>query len=462
MAGITLTRCKCRNFSIPAVQSGARCSYACATARFRSNWDEGRFLVIEPRRRTGRASGFPQRATTLAAGLLATGLLAPAAPLLRAQGAPTHPAALSEISTEEYNRRLNNLRKDLSADSGVLSAEEYRIGSNDMLDITVFDAPELNRSVRVTSGGEISLPLLGPLRAAGLTARELEMSLEVRLRREFMKDPHVGVFVSTVESHPISVVGAVHKPGVFQVRGPRSLLEMISMADGVTDDAGDKVLIERGAGLHPEVLAAQASAAAGPLSAGERSVADASPGDVKNSGDATPNGASAAPSSAIAPAMAPSSEPVPDEGGISDDVVEVHLDGLVQSGERKYNVTVFPGDIVKVTRAGIVYAVGEVHKPGGFVMKNNEPMTILRVVALAEGLTSVAAKSQARILRTDENGKRVEVPVNLGKVFSGKEPDQVLKASDIVFVPNSPAKGMFAKGTDAAVWAVTDLVVFHW
>ena len=143
-------------------------------------------------------------------------------------------------------------------------------------------------------------------------------------------------------------------------------------------------------------------------------------------------------------------------------MVEVHLDGLVQSGERKYNVTVFPGDIVKVTRAGIVYAVGEVHKPGGFVMKNNEPMTILRVVALAEGLTSVAAKSQTRILRTDENGNRVEVPVNLGKVFSGKEPDQALKASDIVFVPNSPAKGMFAKGTDAAVWAVTDLVVFHW
>ena len=78
------------------------------------------------------------------------------------------------------------------------------------------------------------------------------------MRREFMKDPHVGVFVSTVESHPISVVGAVRKPGVFQVRGPRWLLEMISMADGVTDDAGDKVLIERGAGLHPEVLAALA------------------------------------------------------------------------------------------------------------------------------------------------------------------------------------------------------------
>jgi polysaccharide export outer membrane protein len=413
---------------------------------------------MEPKRRTGRVSGFPQKATILGAGLVAAGLLGSGAPLLRAQGAPSHPAALSEISTEEYNRRLNNLRKDLSSDSGALSAEEYRIGANDILDITVFDAPELNRSVRVTSGGEISLPLLGPLRAAGLTARELELSLEVRLRREFMKDPHVGVFVSTVESHPISVVGAVRKPGVFQVRGPRSLLEMISMADGVTDDAGDKVLIERGAGLHPEVLAAQAAAASAPVPASTPSVATLQPDNRSpsgaNSGVALPSAAAATPASSSAPASA--------DADADADVVEVHLDGLVQSGERKYNVTVFPGDIVKVTRAGIVYAVGEVHKPGGFVMKNNEPMTILRVVALAEGLTSVAAKSQARILRTDENGNRVEVPVNLGKVFSGKEPDQALKASDIVFVPNSPAKGMFAKGTDAAVWAVTDLVVFHW
>jgi polysaccharide biosynthesis/export protein len=417
---------------------------------------------MEPKRRTGRVSGFPRKATILGAALLAASLLGSSASHLRAQGAPSHPEVLSEISTEEYNRRLNNLRKDLSSDSGVLSAEEYRIGANDILDITVFDAPELNRSVRVTSGGEISLPLLGPLRAAGLTAREVELSLEVHLRRDFMKDPHVGVFVSTVESHPISVVGAVRKPGVFQVRGPRSLLEMISMADGVTDDAGDKVLIERGAGLHPEVLAAQAQAQAAsgtaPLPADIRS------GPVVNSGDPSPSGASPPSPSSTAPASAPASSltPAATEADADPDVVEVHLDGLVQSGERKYNVTVFPGDIVKVTRAGIVYAVGEVHKPGGFVMKNNEPMTILRVVALAEGLTSVAAKSQTRILRTDENGNRVEVPVNLGKVFSGKEPDQALKASDIVFVPNSPAKGMFAKGTDAAVWAVTDLVVFHW
>ena len=142
---------------------------------FRSNWDEGRCLLMEPKRRTGLVRGLSQRAPIRSAGLLAVCLLGYAAPLLRAQGAPSHPVALSEISTEEYNRRLNNLRRDLSSDSGVNSAEEYRIGPNDILDITVFDAQELNRSVRVTSGGEISLPLLGPVRAAGLTARELEV-----------------------------------------------------------------------------------------------------------------------------------------------------------------------------------------------------------------------------------------------------------------------------------------------
>src|ERR1700683_5613341 len=134
---------------------------------------------MEPKRRTGRVSGFPQKATILGAGLLAAGLLGSGAPLLRAQGAPSHPAALSELCTEEYNRRLNNLRQDLSSDSGVLSAEEHRIVENDILHIPVFNDCELNRWVRVTSGGEISLPLLGPLRAAGLTARELELSLDV-------------------------------------------------------------------------------------------------------------------------------------------------------------------------------------------------------------------------------------------------------------------------------------------
>ena len=92
------------------------------------------------------------------------------------------------------------------------------------------------------------MPLLGPIQSTGLTARELEGVIEIKLR-QYMKNPHVGVFVTTVESHPVSVVGAVKKPGVFQIRGTKTVLEMLSMAEGLADDAGDQVLVMRGAGL---------------------------------------------------------------------------------------------------------------------------------------------------------------------------------------------------------------------
>ncbi|MGH9896926.1 MAG: polysaccharide biosynthesis/export family protein, partial [bacterium] len=109
----------------------------------------------------------------------------------------------------------------------------------------MFEAPELNRSVRVSASGEISLPLLGAVKAAGLTPRGLESVLEELLRRTYMKDPHVGVYVREMESHSVSVFGAVQKPGVFQVRSTKTLLEVLSLAQGLAEDAGDTVIVMR-------------------------------------------------------------------------------------------------------------------------------------------------------------------------------------------------------------------------
>src|SRR6202030_23388 len=106
---------------------------------------------------------------------------------------------------------------------------------------------ELNRTVRVSENGEVSLPLLGGVHVVRLTARELENTLAAKLR-EFLKDPHVSVMVTAIESHPVSVIGEVNKPGVFQVRGSKTLLEMLSMAQGLAPDAGDEVLVMRNAG----------------------------------------------------------------------------------------------------------------------------------------------------------------------------------------------------------------------
>jgi polysaccharide export outer membrane protein len=122
---------------------------------------------------------------------------------------------------------------------------EYRIGIDDVLSVTVVQAPELTSSVRVAEAGDISLPLIGLVRAAALTTRELEAAIKQRLREGFIREPDVSVVVTEVRSHGVSVVGAVQRPGILQIRGTTTLLEVLSMAGGLSGNAGDEVLVVR-------------------------------------------------------------------------------------------------------------------------------------------------------------------------------------------------------------------------
>ena len=315
-------------------------------------------------------------------------------------------------TTDDWNKRLQELAK--IEPEAVLRAQEYRVGAQDLLEISVFEAPELNRSVRIASGGEISLPLIGPVKAGGLTARELEIVLEELLRRTYMKDPHVSVFVREMESHSVSVVGAVNKPGVFQIRGVKTVLEMLSMAEGLTSDAGDTVLITRGGPLADASLDANGGAASSTLQA---------------------------------------------KRGTN---LEINLKKLLESGDAQLNAPVFAGDVVKVTRAGVIYAVGAVNKAGGFVMKNNESLTVLQVIALSEGLTRFAKRGSARIIRTNQaNGLREEIPIDVGKILDGKADDLVMQARDILFVPDSSGKRAVYRTSEAALSIMTGIIIWR-
>lgn len=289
--------------------------------------------------------------------------------------------------------------------------DESRIGPGDLLEVSVFEAPEMNRTVRVQANGEISMELLGAVKASGLTPRELESVLREHLRRTYMKNPHVGVFVRELESHPVSVVGAVKKPGVFQIRGATTVIQLLSMAEGVADNAGDSVLIMRGAA---------------------------------SSGPVRPD------------AQAPSQE-------IKGKIEQVNLRDLLESKDAALNVMVFPGDIVKVTSAGLVYVVGEVKKPGGFALKNNHDISLLQALALAEGLTSTSATSHARIVRTDpQTGKRIEIPVDLGRILANKASDPGLRQDDILFIPNSSAKSALYRAAASAVSMAAGVGIYKW
>jgi polysaccharide export outer membrane protein len=340
-------------------------------------------------------------------------------------------------STEDWNRHLRERSASIVDPAPGFDPREYVIGPEDVLDINVFEAPEINRDVRVSASGEISLPLLGAVRAAGFTPRELETALEELLHQKYMKDPHVSVFVRDMQSHPVSVMGAVRKPGIFQIRGTKTLLEILSLAEGLADDAGEDVIILRRASQKnaPELSSAKAS-----------DLADSFP-VVRLPGLGGPG----------------TTDTGPDKvGANSQEVVQVNLKDLLDSTDPRHNPAVYPGDIVKVSRAGIVYAVGAVQRPGGFAMKTNEKISVLQVIALSEGLTRTAAKSGARIIRTSEqNGARTETPIDLGKILSGKSPDPMLGARDIVFVPDSATKATLSRGVEAAAQTLTGLLVFH-
>jgi polysaccharide export outer membrane protein len=349
-------------------------------------------------------------------------LLTPTSLAAQSAGLPQSSDQQPELSTaEDWNKRLQELIQNAEP-APVPSAGEYRIGPYDLLKINIFQAPEMDGQVRVSASGDISLPLLGGVQAAGLTPKELEFVLQELLRRSYMKDPHVSVFVSEMQSHPVSVFGAVKTPGVFQIRGVRTLIEVLSLAEGLAEDAGETVIVMRGAGLQ-----------------------NGTPQDAAGAG--TPSG-SAPPLDRTA--LGPSPETT----------IEINLKALLETGEPQYNIPIYPGDIVKVTKAGIVYVVGAVKKQGGYILKTNENISVLQAVALAEGLKTSASKKRSAIIRTDENGERTEIPVDLGKVLAGKAPDPMLQPDDIVFVPDSLAKAAALKGIEAVVRTISGVIIF--
>jgi polysaccharide export outer membrane protein len=338
---------------------------------------------------------------------------------------PVNPGPTSyQETTAEYNQRLLELDRDFSQPQVPPSPRDYRIGSDDQLTIAVLEAAELNGAPRVSASGEISLALIGTVHAEGLTPQELELVLQELLRRTYIKNPHVTVQVGDMQSHPIAVFGAVKKPGVFQVRQAKTVIELLSMAEGLDVDAGDSVIVERHGGTRPQdidsLTHANSGAKSGPVAA-------------------KPQGEAAAPKT-----------------------IEVDLKKLLETGDPALNVLVEPGDVVKVPRAGLVYVVGQVKKPGGYELKSNENISVLQAVALAEGLTSTSSSSYARIIRTSETtGRRQEIPINLNKILAGKQPDPMLKPRDIVFVPNSAARSALYRGVEAAVSIGTGLAIYR-
>lgn len=113
------------------------------------------------------------------------------------------------------------------------TVEDYRIGPSDLIDISVFQVPELSKTVRVGANGALTLPLVGAIQAGGLTAQQLEVLIAKKLQQSYLQDPQVSVFIKEYVSQRVTVEGAVNRPGVFPISGKTTLLQAIAMAGGL-------------------------------------------------------------------------------------------------------------------------------------------------------------------------------------------------------------------------------------
>jgi polysaccharide export outer membrane protein len=290
---------------------------------------------------------------------------------------------------------------------------DYVIGPGDLLEITVYDAPDLSRQVRVSSSGVILLPLLPePVRADGLTPEELAGAIAREFeQREILRRPQVSVLVKEYKSRPVAVLGAVRRPQMLPVLGPMTLLEALSAAEGLTEDAGPLVYVTRGAQLRE---------------------LPANPAEVSEPARDTPR------------------------------VVVVSLRDLLDAKDPAANVPIFAGDAVTVPRGGIIYVVGAVKKPGGFVLRDRrEEVTVLQALALAEYVTPFAKPGDALIVRRAPGAATEEtIPVDVAKILSRKAPDQRLQDNDVLFIPDSQFKRGMRRVGEAILQITTGLAIW--
>ena len=343
---------------------------------------------------------------------------------------PSHAQAVLE-TPQQTNDRI----KTLSAVAHT-APHDYIIGRGDLLAIEVFDVPELTREVRVNQTGTIGFPLI-PVRMhlAGLTEIQAQQKIaEVLEANGLISHPEVVVSVKEKKSKPITIVGAVAHPMVYEADRPVTILEVLAAAGGIANDAGDSVIISR-----PDQAAITAS--------------DDPP-------EITPNDVVGVPSASTAASASPT--PSSTEPPVLSNTITVNLNDLLEAGDIRNNIYLLAGDIVTVPHAGIVYVLGAVSRPGGFVVTNDRAqLSTLKALALAGGLTPTARKNQAVIIRKDAAGQQQQVIVDLGKVLKRETEDVKLQASDVLYVPQSGSKTALIRAAEIGLGIGTAVAIFR-
>jgi protein involved in polysaccharide export with SLBB domain len=379
--------------------------------------------------------------------------------------------AQQNVTVGETPQQVNDRIRTLTMGSKGSSPHDYVIGSGDLLDISVFDVPELSKEVRVSQMGTISIPLVPVrLRVAGLTETQAEEKIvELLEANGLVSHPEVGVAVKEHRSQPITVVGAVIHPMVYQADRDVTLLEVLAEASGIANDAGDTVIVtRRRIPTFAEVAATQPASTTQAPGSGEPPPIDAPapPEPAEKQAENAPKAPSFPSAEELAHATPPAKPTAaePNAGAMDPDsnTITINLNELLETGDTRNNIVLHAGDVVTVPHAGIVYVLGAVTRPGGFVVSNDRTqLTTLKVLSLAGGLTNIAKTQHAVIIRKDDTGKQTETQVDLKKVLNRQSEDITMHPSDILFIPDDRTKAALFKAAEIGLGIGTAVAVFR-
>ena len=288
----------------------------------------------------------------------------------------------------------------------------YVLGPDDQIVIRAIDAPEMSdKPIVIGENGNITLPLIGRVKAGSLTVEQLETELNTRLK-EYVREPQVSVTLVESRSHPVSVFGAVTKPGVIQLQGRKTLYEVLSMAGGPRDTAGSTLTVTR----------------------------------RRENGDIPLPGASIDPTGQFS-------------------VAELNVQEILEGKNPAANIEIKPNDVISVSEASssMIYVVGDVKRAGAFTLGGRPSLSVLNALSLAGGLERTAKPAKARIVRNVPGDmKRQEIAVNLKQILAGKAEDIGMRPQDVLVVPSSGSKTFATWFVPATVSAAVSAAIYHY
>jgi polysaccharide export outer membrane protein len=301
-------------------------------------------------------------------------------------------AAPTDFDTAALNSRI------LSQISPRAPEADLPIGPGDLIEVSVFEVEELSKlKLRVPVSGNVTLPLLGQIPAAGRTATDLEEEIRVRLQRKYMHSPQVSIFIHEHQSQRISVIGAVRKGGVYTLASRLRLADALALAEGLTDDADHVIYLIRRV----------------PAGTFIRSQAG----------------------------VAPTKAPIPRLRGVATEEVMAAIDlEALADGKEELNVALEPGDVIHVPRAGAYYVGGSVERSGSYLLKSKT--TVDQAILAAGGVKDVAELEDIRVYRAKPGGGREVLMFNLKEFAKGETAPEIQK-NDVIVVGKSASKAFW-------------------